>query len=59
MIQKGKPGRLAHRVRTAVLALALPLVLLGLAACGDIHGQAGGAADDHGNMEHIRIGWPF
>ncbi len=59
MVQDEKPGRLAHTIRTAVRALALPLIFLGLAGCGDIHGQAGGAADDHGNMEHIRIGWPF
>ena len=59
MIQDKKPSRLAHRVRTAGLALALPLILLWLAGCGDIHGQAGGAADDRGNVEHVRIGWPF
>jgi len=59
MIQDEKQGRLTHRVRTAGLALVLPLILLCLAGCGDIHGQADGAADDHGNVEHIRIGWPF
>jgi hypothetical protein len=55
MIQNGKQSRLAQRVRSVGLALAL----LWLAGCGDIHGQAGGAADDHGNVEHVRIGWPF
>ncbi len=59
MIQDKKPSRLAHRVQTAGLALALPLILLCLAGCGDVHGQAGGAADDHGAVQHIRIGWPF
>lgn len=59
MIREGKQSRLAHRVRNAGLALALPLILLCLAGCGDVHGQAGGAADDHGNAEHVRIGWPF
>ncbi len=59
MIQDKKPSRLAHRVQTAGLALALPLILLCLAGCGDIHGDANGAADDHGAAQHIRLGWPF
>ena len=59
IIRDEKHSRLARGVRTAGLALALPLILLCLAGCGDIHGQAGGAADDHGNVEHVRIGWPF
>jgi hypothetical protein len=59
MIRDERQSRFAHTVRTVGLALALPLILLCLAGCGDIHGQANGAADDHGNAEHLRIGFPF
>ncbi len=55
MILDEKQSRLAHTVRTVGLVLAL----LMLAACGDIHGDANGAADDHGAIQHIRIGFPF
>jgi len=58
-IEDPNQNRLAHRARTAALALALPLMLLCLAGCGDVRGEANGAADDRGAIQHIRIGWPF
>ncbi len=61
MIEDQNQNRLAHRARTTALALALalPLILLCLAGCGGAHGEANGAADDRGAIQHIRIGWPF
>jgi hypothetical protein len=54
-IEDEKQSRLAHTVRIVGLALAL----LWLAGCGGVHGEAGGAADDRGAVQHIRIGFPF
>jgi hypothetical protein len=55
MIQDEQQSRFARAARTVGLALAL----LWLAACGDVHGSANGAADDHGAVQHVRIGVPF
>ncbi|HTC18845.1 MAG TPA: hypothetical protein VK690_07000 [Stellaceae bacterium] len=55
MILDDQPSRFSRAARTVALALAL----LWLAACGDVHGSANGAADDHGAVQRIRIGVPF
>jgi hypothetical protein len=55
IILSDQQSRFARAAKTVGLALAL----LWLAACGDVHGSANGAADDHGAVQRIRIGVPF
>jgi hypothetical protein len=63
MIQHAKPNSLIRAAgylgRALLLPLALPLALLCLAGCADVHGQTAGSADAQRAGGHIQLGFPF